>query len=353
MRASTTPHERAASCGPGCSAAGAARGAAGGEPRAATGSHRHEQPGRLGGGGSPELQRLPGDQDLRIDFGVERQDLGDRHPGLVGDRGQGVARFDGVGLAPWCGASFPSAAGPCRAASSSTSRSPIAAETTTTTATTATIRAKAAAMRAAALERFSIGRGRADRWGRADRSRVGRSQAVDISQTATRRRSAAAAGSGSAAMPREAATRPAARPGRESGPEQLGLAALGADAGDEEDRPRHQLAHAGEVAGLGGADDRAHPAQPTLAGQALGELGDDGGEPLVQRLLGRGQVLQVGGPGVAGADQGEDPRPASAAAATSGSSASRPSSGLAVKASASSPATGPQGVGVSPTRACA
>ena len=37
-------------------------------------------------------------RDLGIDFGVESQDLGDRDPGLVGDRGQGVARFHRVGL---------------------------------------------------------------------------------------------------------------------------------------------------------------------------------------------------------------------------------------------------------------
>jgi hypothetical protein len=63
------------------------------------------------------------------------------------------------------------------------------------------------------------------------------------------------------------------------------------------------------VARLGGADHGAHPAQAALAGEALGELGNDAGEALVQRRLGRGQVLQVGGAGVAGADQGEDPRP--------------------------------------------
>ena len=73
----------------------------------------------------------------------------------------------------------------------------------------------------------------------------------------------------------------------------------------------------------------------------------------MQRPLGGRQVLDVGGAGIAGPDQGEDPAPAASAAATSGSSASRPSSGLAVNASAPSPATGPHGVGVSPTSACA
>jgi len=45
-------------------------------------------------------------------------------------------------------------------------------------------------------------------------------------------------------------------------------------------------------------------------------------------------------------------RPAVAAASISGSSASAPSRGLAVKASAPSPPTEPHGVGVSPTNAC-
>jgi len=63
------------------------------------------------------------------------------------------------------------------------------------------------------------------------------------------------------------------------------------------------------VARLGGADDRSHPAQLAPARQPVGELGDETGEALVQGRLGRRQVLQVGGAGVAGADQGEDPRP--------------------------------------------
>ena len=47
------------------------------------------------------------------------------------------------------------------------------------------------------------------------------------------------------------------------------------------------------------------------------------------------------------------PAPCSAAAATSGSSESRPSSGFTVKQSAPSPGTGPNGVGVEPTSAWA
>ena len=47
------------------------------------------------------------------------------------------------------------------------------------------------------------------------------------------------------------------------------------------------------------------------------------------------------------------PAPAARAPPTIGSSASIPSSGLAVKASAPRPATSPNGVGVLPTSACA
>jgi hypothetical protein len=63
------------------------------------------------------------------------------------------------------------------------------------------------------------------------------------------------------------------------------------------------------VARLGGADDGAHPAQPAGTEQALGELVDECREPLVQRRVGSGQVLQVGGTRVAGADEDEDAGP--------------------------------------------
>ena len=61
--------------------------------------------------------------------------------------------------------------------------------------------------------------------------------------------------------------------------------------------------------GLGGADDRAHPAQAALTHQASREPVDKGRELLVQRLLGARQVLDVGRAGIAGPHQGEDSRP--------------------------------------------
>jgi hypothetical protein len=61
--------------------------------------------------------------------------------------------------------------------------------------------------------------------------------------------------------------------------------------------------------GLGGAEDRAHPAESSLTLQPARELGDETREALVQRRLRGRQVLDVGGTRVAGADQGEDPGP--------------------------------------------
>ena len=96
------------------------------------------------------------------------------------------------------------------------------------------------------------------------------------------------------------------------------------------------------------------PLSPPLPEQPPGEPVDQRGEALVQRPLGRRQVLDVGGAGIAGADQGEDPGPGRPRPPRPAAPARRrPSSGLAVKASAPSPATGPQGVGVSPTSAWA
>jgi hypothetical protein len=40
---------------------------------------------------------LAGGQDLRVDVRVQSLDTNDRDPGLVGDRGQGVAVLDDVG----------------------------------------------------------------------------------------------------------------------------------------------------------------------------------------------------------------------------------------------------------------
>jgi hypothetical protein len=61
------------------------------------------------------------------------------------------------------------------------------------------------------------------------------------------------------------------------------------------------------VARLCGADDRPHPREARLPGKARGRLGDEAGQALVQRLRGGRQVHQVGGAGVRGADEGEDP----------------------------------------------
>jgi len=60
------------------------------------------------------------------------------------------------------------------------------------------------------------------------------------------------------------------------------------------------------VAGRGGADHSPHPAQARVSPEPVGEPLDQSGKALVQRLLGRRQVLDVRGAGVAGPHQGED-----------------------------------------------
>ncbi len=115
---------------------------------------------------SSQLQRLAGDQDLRVDFGVEREDAGDRDPGPVGDRDQGVAALDYVGLGLRL-ADGSCAWGGCRdLVVSAESPSELAIATMTTIAAPA--RATAAKIRAKALVRFSMGRDR-NRFGAGDR----------------------------------------------------------------------------------------------------------------------------------------------------------------------------------------
>ena len=85
----------------------------------------------------------------------------------------------------------------------------------------------------------------------------------------------------------------------------------------------------------------------------LAELGDQRGQALPQRLAAlQAQVHQVGGAGVGGPDEHEHARARRPRASSiSGRSASRPSSGLAVSASARRPGTAPNGVGVAPVSA--
>ncbi len=94
---------------------------------------------------------------------------------------------------------------------------------------------------------------------------------------------------------------------RERRPEVSGTTTLGADPRDEEDRVGHQLAQAAEVAGLGGADDGAHPAQPGFALQPRPPLGDHPRQMLVQGAAVGGQVEHVGRAWVGGANESEQP----------------------------------------------
>ena len=99
-------------------------------------------------------------------------------------------------------------------------------------------------------------------------------------------------------------------------------------------------------------DDRAHAAEAVPAREPGCPLGDELRQALVQGPPFDVRVLEVGRARVGGPHQAKTPAPRSAAASTSGSSASPPSSGLAVKASAPRPSTCPHGVAVPPTSAC-
>ena len=107
------------------------------------------------------------------------------------------------------------------------------------------------------------------------------------------------------------------------------------------------------MAGLGRADDRPHPAQAPLAGEPAGEAVDQGGEALVQRPLGGRQVLDVGGAGVAGADQGEDPRPGRLGGGDQRLQRVEAEQRVGGEGVGTEPRDRAPGVGVSPTSACA
>ena len=133
---------------------------------------------------------------------------------------------------------------------------------------------------------------------------------------------------------------PAGAAGRERGRERRDVAALGADAGQQERRARHQLAQAREVLGLGRAGDGADVGEPARPGVA--ELGDErarGAPTAARRRRARGRARRRRR-GWTCARARTRRRRARGPPAISGSSASRPSSGLAVKASAPRPATG-------------
>src|SRR6185369_8890513 len=74
------------------------------------------------------------------------------------------------------------------------------------------------------------------------------------------------------------------------------IAALRADAGDEERQRRRDLAHAGDLGRVGGADDEADLAAVVPGGR--GEAGDSLVDALARR---EAQVLQVVAAGVRGA----------------------------------------------------
>ena len=129
------------------------------------------------------------------------------------------------------------------------------------------------------------------------------------SQASSRRLSAAAPGSSAPAIERDAATSTDAGESRERRTEVARATSLRPDPGYEEDRARHQLPQPRQESGLGRADDRPHPAEAGAAREPVGALGDERGDPLVERTAARLEVEQVGGARVRCPDEHEDPRP--------------------------------------------
>ena len=123
--------------------------------------------------------------------------------------------------------------------------------------------------------------------------------------------------------------------GGERGREVLDAAALGADPGQQEDRPRHELAHARDVLGRGGADDGADVVQ---AGRLRRRLRRARRRPprraptAARRPRARGPRRRRRRGWTCGRAR-TSPRAAARAASTSTSSVSTPRYGLAVNAS--------------------
>ena len=145
---------------------------------------------------------------------------------------------------------------------------------------------------------------------------------------------------------RDAATRPGGRMGLEGRAQVRRAPALRAHARKQEDRPRHQLAHARQALGAGGAHHRADQRQAALAPRARRRRRRPARR--AARAAARRRRPGPGGPRAPGFEvftSRKQPAPAAAAASTSGSTESRPSSGLAVNASAPKPGTSPNGPG--------
>ena len=184
--------------------------------------------------------------------------------------------------------------------------------------------------------------GTLERWTASD----GAAQAPETAQTARRSSSAAAAGSAAPATLREAVTSADARAG-EGRAEIVDGAALRADAGQQQDRTRHQLAQAGEEARLGRADDGARAAQLAGPGEPVGEsrrpwraIRSCRGTPSASRSS------RSAAPAFEVRTRTKTPAPAAAARSTNGSSESAPSSGFTVAASAPRPRDrAPRGLG--------
>ena len=112
---------------------------------------------------------------------------------------------------------------------------------------------------------------------------------------------------------------------------------------------RHQLAQRRKPLGRGRADDRADVRDAGAADGAGSELCDDLGEPIADVVaIGQLELLDVRGARVRGPDEHEHPAAARPSSVDERLQRVGPEQRIAVSASAPSPATGPNGVAVSP-----
>ena len=96
------------------------------------------------------------------------------------------------------------------------------------------------------------------------------------------------------------------------------------------------------------------PLSPDSPGEPLRALGDELGEPLVQRpLAGAGRSSRSAAPGLRGPHEDEDPRAGRGGGLDQRLERVAAEQRVGVKASAPRPSTSPHGVGVEPTSAWA
>ena len=326
MRASISVQARASSLGP-CGCRPARGPGARGEQRrrAAAPAAAPRAPARRRA--SSQFQRFAGDQDLRIDFGIEREDFGDRHAGPVGDRGQGVAALDdvGLGLRPRRVSVLRLSSVPLPWLASMSRRRQRERRPTTTTTTTAADQGDGG-------EDPGYGAGAFFHWTGRESNRapliVLPARASSSGRFLPNGGPQALRRGGGIGIGGDAARGGDQRrggPGAKAAPSSSGLPPWAPTPGMRKIERGISSRRRAMWRGLGGADDRAHAAQPACARRGARRARRRGRRGA--RAAGRSRRRQVlrrrRRPGLLVRTRAKTPAPASAAAATSGSSASR------------------------------